>query len=246
MTNSTGRKRRGPYAKTAARREAIIDAALDVFGHQGYSAGSLREVAARVKLSEAGVLHHFASKAELLTAVLARHDAPIVEAPLPSTTSGEEHFARMLQVARRNAQRPGVIELFTRLAAEATAPDHPAHTFFARRLEYTRNQMRTALTDLDERGLLAPGVEVRSATVTSIAVWNGLQLQWLMDPTIDVPAELASHLQRLTTARLVPPTTDLESPTGVPQPAEGVGGADAGERRTAQQPVDDRVDGDRR
>jgi AcrR family transcriptional regulator len=202
VTSSTAGKRRGPYAKTAARREAILDAALDVFAQQGYHAGSLREVAARVALSEAGVLHHFASKAELLTAVLARHDALVEDAVVPRTPSGEERLARMLQIARQNALRPGVIELFIRLAAEATAADHPAHAFFVRRLDYTRTQLRTAFTDLSDRGLLAEGVEIHSATVTSIAVWNGLQLQWLMDPTVDVPAELAGHLQRLTTARL--------------------------------------------
>jgi AcrR family transcriptional regulator len=198
----TTRRRRGPYAKTAARREAILDAALDVFGQQGYHAGSLREVAARVELSEAGVLHHFASKAELLTAVLDRRDAVVEDAVTPASASGEERLSRMLQIARQNALRPGMIELFLRLAAEATAEDHPAHEFFVRRLVFTRTQFRNAFTDLAERGLLAPGVEVQSAIITSIAVWNGLQLQWLMDRSIDVPGELAGHLQRLTTVPL--------------------------------------------
>lgn len=200
-TSQTTRGRRGPYAKTAARREAILDAALDVFGQQGYHAGSLREVAELVGLSEAGVLHHFASKAELLTAVLDRRDA-MVEDAVPPAALGEERLHRMLEIARQNALHPGVIELFVRLGAEATAEDHPAHDFFVRRLDFTRTQFRKAFEDLAERELLLPGVNVDSAIVVSIAVWNGLQLQWLMDSSIDVPAELGRHFRRLTTAPL--------------------------------------------
>ena len=38
-------RRRGPYAKTAERRQRILDAALQVFAAHGYRAGSMREVA---------------------------------------------------------------------------------------------------------------------------------------------------------------------------------------------------------
>src|SRR4249920_1985097 len=66
---------RGPYAKTAARRQDILDTALEVFAQQGFRGGSLREIADRVGLSQAGVLHHFDSKEALLAAVLEQRDA---------------------------------------------------------------------------------------------------------------------------------------------------------------------------
>ncbi len=68
------RKPRGEYAKSAATRTAILDAALEVFAESGYRAGSLREVAERVGMSEAGLLHHFRSKSALLMAVLDHRD----------------------------------------------------------------------------------------------------------------------------------------------------------------------------
>jgi ubiquinone biosynthesis protein COQ9 len=63
-------KRRGPYAKTEEKRRVILDAALEVFAKSGYRSGSIRDIADRVGMSEAGLLHHFPNKSALLAAVL--------------------------------------------------------------------------------------------------------------------------------------------------------------------------------
>ena len=198
-------RRRGPrgaYGKTAARREAILDAALEVFGEAGYRAGSLREVAARVGMTEAGLLHHFPSKGALLTAVLEHRDERSRMAE-HDPDDGPAALLRFLDRARRNSAEPGVLELFCRLAAEATVPDHPAHGFFVRRYAELRALLLRAFTDLERQGLLAPGVRPQSAVVSTIAVWDGLQLQWLLDRgALDIPDELRSHLTRLTTVPL--------------------------------------------
>ena len=51
-----------------------MDAAVEVFATVGYNKGSLREVADRVGMSQAGLLHHFPSKEHLLEAVLTWRD----------------------------------------------------------------------------------------------------------------------------------------------------------------------------
>ena len=61
-----GRQRKDP----AERRSEIVDAAIDIFGRQGYRQGSLREVAAAVGLTVPGLLHYFPSKEALLAATL--------------------------------------------------------------------------------------------------------------------------------------------------------------------------------
>ena len=65
---------KGDAAATAARREAILDAALQIFGASGYNGSSLKQVAEVVGITEAGILHHFKTKSELLLSVLEYRD----------------------------------------------------------------------------------------------------------------------------------------------------------------------------
>src|ERR1700754_4744594 len=72
---SSAARPRGTYAKGRERREAILAAANELFAAQGFRGASLSAIAARVGLSEAGVLHHFPSKEHLLLELLdLRHE----------------------------------------------------------------------------------------------------------------------------------------------------------------------------
>lgn len=56
-------------------REEILLSALDLFSVRGYSAVSMRDLAASVQIKSASLYNHFASKEEILTAVLAQAKA---------------------------------------------------------------------------------------------------------------------------------------------------------------------------
>lgn len=201
MTNATTsnkpapRRARGEYAKTRERREAILDAALEVFAEGGYRSGSLREVAQRVGISEAGLLHHFPNKVALLEAVLDRRDdRSRTMVPLESD-NGAATMRGLVQLAAYNASVPGVVELYCTLSAEATSPDHPAHGYFVRRYVYTRTNIERAFALLEAEGRLAPGMTPYRGAVTLIAMMDGLQVQWLLDRTvIDMADELRAFI----------------------------------------------------
>ncbi|SDQ48988.1 TetR/AcrR family transcriptional regulator [Microbacterium sp. cf332] len=182
---------RGPYAKSARTRTLILDAAFAVFAGAGYRSGSLREIAERVDMSEAGLLHHFRNKAELLLAVLDHRDE-LARAQFEfGAHSGRESLADLVALADYNATIPGVIELFCTLSAESTSPDHPAHDYFRRRYEQSRQIVVDALSVIAADGGLRTGVDIASAAARSIAVWDGLQIQWLLDrSTLDMADEL--------------------------------------------------------
>ena len=72
MTTVT--RARGEYAKTPERRQQIVDAAVEVFSSVGSHKGSIRDVAKKAGLSQAGLLHHYPSKDHLLEAVLTWRD----------------------------------------------------------------------------------------------------------------------------------------------------------------------------
>lgn len=183
------RKPRGEYAKTAGTRTAILDAALEVFAQSGYRAGSLREVAERVGMSEAGLLHHFRSKSALLMAVLDHRDElarSMVDFDLPD---GVESLRALARLAAHNAASPGVVELYCTLSAEATSPDHPAHSYFVRRYVEVRQSVTASFERVADAGRLLTGVDPGRAAVATIALMDGLQVQWLLDPTSTDMAE---------------------------------------------------------
>ena len=67
-------KRRGPYAKGIAKRQEILRVALDVIAAQGINGTSIKELAAAVDLSQAGLLHYFNSKEDLFLQILRARD----------------------------------------------------------------------------------------------------------------------------------------------------------------------------
>ncbi|GAA3909021.1 TetR/AcrR family transcriptional regulator [Microbacterium invictum] len=185
------RKPRGAYAKTAEKRAAILDAALEVFAESGFRSGSLREVSQRVGMSEAGLLHHFRSKTALLEAVLEHRDEKARGLVPVDSPDGMEVLRSLVDLAAHNASIPGVVELYTTLSAEATSPDHPAHAYFARRYDFTREKVERAFLALLADGRLRPGIDPRRAAIAVIALMDGLQVQWLLDrDVVDMSDEL--------------------------------------------------------
>lgn len=209
MASPQSRGPRGSYAKTREVRTQILDAAFGVFAESGYRAGSLRLVADRVGMSEAGLLHHFRSKSELLQVVLERRDDDAHRFVAREPTDGVAALQGLIELARYNASTPGMVALHCTLSAEATSPDHPAHGYFVRRYEETRHSLVLAFADLERRGLLRESVSPASAARATIAMMDGLQVQWLLDRSLlDMAADLRTFLQELCDASLEERVTD--------------------------------------
>src|SRR5262245_16457577 len=52
-------------------RQRLLDAALKVFSHQGYTATRLEDIAAEAEVTRGAIYHHFGGKAELYNAMVA-------------------------------------------------------------------------------------------------------------------------------------------------------------------------------
>jgi hypothetical protein len=79
--------------------------------------------------------------------------------------------------------------------------DHPAKEFFVGRYaEFRRGATRSLRTELD--GRLPDGLTAEQAATLLIAVMDGLQLQWLLQPDeIDMPALFNAFLALLRQSR---------------------------------------------
>jgi AcrR family transcriptional regulator len=189
---------RGPYAKSKRTRKSILDSALEVFAESGYRSGSLRDVAERVGMSEAGLLHHFTNKSELLAAVLERRDEQTRERFDFDPTHGQGLLRSSVELVEYNASTPGVVELFCTLAAEATSASHPAHQYFVDRYRSTTAMMREAFEEARTRGELRPEVDPAVAARGMVALMDGLQIQWLLDrESVDMAADLRTYINSL-------------------------------------------------
>lgn len=194
MSNVDTPKRRGPYAKSAERRRSIVDAAFEVFASRGYRGGSLQDVADRVGLSQTSLLHYFPSKADLLVAVLNKRDAEADTGPI---AEGGDFETILVEQARFNESVPGLIELYSVLCGESVTTDYPGREYFVSRFARLRGEYSTELVMLREQGRLRAGVDPERAASSIVALWDGIQLQWLLDPSIDMAACLKDYLDSI-------------------------------------------------
>ena len=109
-----------PLRQGVIKREAILDAALEVFSQVGFQGSTLREIARKCGVSHQSLMHYFPSKQELLIAVLHRRDERLRRHFREPTGMAVEE---LISLAEYNASAPGHIELFSTAAAEATAAE---------------------------------------------------------------------------------------------------------------------------
>src|SRR3954463_9912655 len=68
--STAGSTERPPQARSVATRTALLDAALESLVDRGYAATTTIETARRAGVSRGAQLHHFRTRAELLTAAV--------------------------------------------------------------------------------------------------------------------------------------------------------------------------------
>ncbi|MYS84707.1 TetR/AcrR family transcriptional regulator [Embleya scabrispora] len=178
------RKPRGRYAKGVARRNQILEVALDVFATLGEKGALIKEIADRMGMSQAGVLHYFGSREGLLIWVLAERDR--VAAEKISRDRFDDPLTPMADTLRRNGDVPGLIRLYVSLAAAAGFPEHPAREFFEIRSADIVAGLRDGLADLQRQGRVRPDIDSAAVARLALAAADGIQYQWLIDPTVDM------------------------------------------------------------
>ena len=196
---------------TIRRREDILNAALATFGSKGYKNGPLTEIAEQVDMTHAGILHHFGSKDQLLLEVLAYRDetdvADLVDKHIPN---GIELFRHLVKTAKLNMERPGIVQAYAVLSAEAVTDDHPARKYFGGRYSTLRVEVGDAFRLVcEERGVTdLRSIELASAAI--LAVMDGLQVQWLLEPdALDLGAATEFAIQSIFDGVLNPRPSEM-------------------------------------
>ncbi|MEE1926695.1 helix-turn-helix domain-containing protein [Streptomyces sp. TRM 70351] len=188
--------KRGPYEKGEAKRAEILHAALEIFAAEGYRGTSLRKVAARCNLSLPGLMHYFGSKEDLLTQVLRMRDET---ARLRQDERTDPESYR--EIIREGAKTPGLVELFVSMAAAAGDPAHPAHRHFAERYPALRERVAAFVQERMDEGRMTTVIPAERLAVLLLAVADGIQLQWLIDRSVDMEQPVDDLMRLLGPAR---------------------------------------------
>lgn len=192
MVSVAGRKARGPYAKSVAQRDNILAAARRVFAQFGYSGSSMRGIAEEAGITFTGLRHHFATKDELLIAVLEQRDQE--HSTQQADVHGMDLLDALVALLDQVLEDPAITEVFTTVSGEAVGRDHPAHQFFVDRYARIRAQFAGELRAAEAAGgHLA--LEPEQAAVLLAAIMDGLQLQWLLDESVDVHGAFAAFIR---------------------------------------------------
>lgn len=173
---------RGSYAKGEQKREEILDRAVEAFGKLGYHATSMREIASTCGLSQAGLLHYFPNKESLLLALVERREAD--QDRREETPDVEVWIDRILLQESVNEKEKALTQLWANLVGEATDPSFPAHKYFVERYKKTRKNISSQIASVYGRENPTEEDKLKAAVV--VAMWDGLQTQWLLDPKFDM------------------------------------------------------------
>jgi AcrR family transcriptional regulator len=83
-------------AEAQATRDALVQAALELFTERGYAAVGTEEIVARAKVTRGALYHHFADKRDLFRAVFERVEGELMERIGARMEAGDDPWELML------------------------------------------------------------------------------------------------------------------------------------------------------
>ena len=182
-------RRRPPRSAT---RQALLAAAVTVFARQGIARTSLSEIAAEAGLTKGAVYSNFASKDELLLAIMENHliermknATSAFDGELSTTDAVREAGARLLASVVADAAWHQLLLEYWTLAVH----DEAVMTKLAARRRELRATIANAIAAAaDAQGVTLP-ITPEELTVTLMALSNGYAVERSIDESA-VPPDL--------------------------------------------------------
>jgi AcrR family transcriptional regulator len=164
----------------AARREAILDAAIDVLARKGLRGVRLTDVAEAAGVTHPNVAYYFGSKERLLQEAVRERERK--EAGFYGLDAELLSLRNLPETARLVFEDARSARLYVVLAADSLDPDDALHEFFTRRYAAARALVIKAVHNDQANGSLSATLDPEQASFEVLSVMMGLEFQWLMDP----------------------------------------------------------------
>jgi AcrR family transcriptional regulator len=161
-------------------RQAILDAALDLFGERGFFGTSLRDVARAVGVRESALYNYFPGKDALFDAILAAHQdsrleqlAPLADGPIDD---GRAVLLRLATATLGGYVEPREQKLFRILMSDGIRLSKSGRLNLYERLGHSRERLHDILRRLIRDGWLrrADPMLLAIAFVSPLVTWRQL------------------------------------------------------------------------
>jgi AcrR family transcriptional regulator len=191
-------------ATDRTRREQILDAALELFAESGSRGTSVAAVAARVGITDAGVLYHFRTKEELLLGVLRHFDSSVEEGLADTGARGIDLLRLVRGWGAGMEKRPEISSLLVVLSAEHLTTDSPARRYIQQRYRHVLDRYTAAFATAAVVGDLRADLNPVHEASALVAHLDGIRLQWfLLDRSFSMADSVRTYVDT-TLARLAP------------------------------------------
>jgi TetR/AcrR family transcriptional repressor of mexJK operon len=189
--------------RSGRSRQAIIEAATEVFLRRGYLGATTDEIAARASVSKQTLYKHFADKQNLFAEIILDTTVQVVEA-LSTAVASSLHDAQDVRKALRELAagflrgllQPDVVRLRRLVIAEADRFPEIGRAWFDRGFDRTLVIMGEALQSLADRGLLRKLGDPTLAAYQFAGLVMYLPMNQVMFAGTDAPPP-ADKLQRI-------------------------------------------------
>jgi TetR/AcrR family transcriptional regulator, acrAB operon repressor len=194
-------------------RQQVLDAALRIFGCQGYNTATLDDIAREAAVTRGAIYWHFKGKADLCQALLAGRQRPATDvlatalvADAPPVEGLRTLITRSIALLEEDTHYRATMELS--LFKTGAAPELASG--LAQKVVGLRG-IRASLVELvhhgQQQGSFRSQIDPEVAATTILSVLNGVALTWLLDEAAFSPAAQAAAIAE---ALLTGLTTDAE------------------------------------
>jgi len=153
----------------------------------------MRGIAKEANISLAGLMHYFPTRDVILTEIQRGADATF-EDRYRNSDAAIDPGEVLAQVMLDKASKPGSGTVYLSLAAAAAVdPEHPAGAYLRDRYERMRARIAEYVRGRQADGSVRAHVDPDFAATALIAAADGIQIQWMSDPTID----MGDHMRRV-------------------------------------------------
>src|SRR5271165_463942 len=175
-------------------RDAIFDAAIELFAAKGFDETTVEEIAQAAGVSRASFFRYFSSKDDLLAQNVMKYGLALIEAVKacpPSLTSFEVMRETVLSVARQSVNHPRTLQVIE--ISQRSASAMQAH--MSRMIEV---EGRVAAAFAERIGCLSNELEPQLLATLTLSAMNVAIMSWYRGDSQDLTTAVQQVFSRFT------------------------------------------------